>query len=132
MYDSSSMAAVKSILVVDLDSELSSVLGSYCSLVGMKIQFTTRVPQALRRLEMQRYAHVFLEPNLKMDDPMAVIDILSATGGINAKTPLTLMTANQNFEVPMSAVKRLNSILLKPFSLDEFAFHISKWQKAES
>ena len=120
------MAAAKTILIVDLDSELSSILGSYCSMVGMKTQFTTRVAQALRKLENQRYAHIFIDPDLKMDDPIAIIDALSRSGGINSKTPVTFMPADPGFEMPLSTTKRLSSILMKPFSLDEFVFHLKK------
>ena len=120
------MASMNSILIIDLDSELSSILSSYCSLIGTKVQFTTRVMPALRKIENQRFSHIFIEANLQIDEPLFVIEALSTKSGINFKTPLTLMVEDQGYQLPTSAASRLSSILLKPFSLDQFVFHLNQ------
>lgn len=120
-----SMAAGGSVLIIDQDSELSSILAAYLSTICMKTQFTTRVQSAVRKLEIQKFAHVFIDPELRSEDAMLVMTAVSQASSLNFKTPLTFMSCDGTYQIPMTVVKRVHSILMKPFTLDQFAYHLS-------
>jgi DNA-binding NtrC family response regulator len=109
---------------VDQDSDLGSILGSYFSAMGHRVQFTTRVNEAIKKLANQKFSHILVDPSLKPDNVNRIYDTLTIGSEMNRKTPLTLMTFDQNCLVPMSAVKRIHSLLLKPFTLEELAFRV--------
>lgn len=110
-----------SVLLIDRDSELTAILGSYLTALGYKVMFTNRVREALRKVANQRFDHIFVDPDLSPDNLLPLIEDLETNGSLNHKTPVTLMTFDLDYMVPMPHVKRISSILPKPFSLAEFA-----------
>lgn len=123
------MAAKETVLIVDLDSALASILGAYLTAQGYRVQFTTRVRECLRKIENQKFSHIFLDPDLGPDSAAQVLTELMAKSGFNALTPLTLMTAKTEMSIPAASTKRLHSILPKPFSLQEFAYQLGAKKK---
>lgn len=111
------------VLILDQDLELASILSGYLTAQGLRVQFTTRVREALRKLSYAKFAHVFIDPDLNPDHHAEVLMELSSGSGLNALTPITLMTANLETKIQMPHVKRLQSILIKPFTLKEFIHH---------
>jgi hypothetical protein len=94
---------------------------------------TTRVREALQKLRKQKFAHIFMDPELAADNAITILYEISDDKSLNAQTPLTLMTFNDKFLLPLSIVKRLHALILKPFTLEEFAFRIeSAEQKKKS
>jgi len=110
------------ILIVDQDSELMSILAAYLTSQDFRVLFTTRVREAKRKIRNQRFAHIFVDPELPPDDVLDLLRDLIRTDSLNAQTAVTLMTSNKNLLLPMSMVKRIHSLLIKPFNLEEFAF----------
>ncbi len=118
------MKAQSTILIVDHDSELATILGSYFSTQGCRIQFTTRVNEAIKKIENQKFAHILVDPNLKPDNYERILNELTSGKGMNVKTPLTIMTWEPDFTVPLLAVRRIHSILIKPFKLAEVSYRV--------
>jgi DNA-binding NtrC family response regulator len=118
------MAANETVLIVDRDSDLVSILSSYLTMSGYRVCFTTRVREALRKLAFQKFSHVFLDPDLAPDNALQILDELSSPNSMNSRTPLILMTFNLEYTLPMPSVKRIQAILAKPFPLGEFAFQL--------
>ena len=114
-----------SILIIDQDSELVSILSAFLTASGYRVVFTTRVREALKKLALLKFAHIFIDPNLKPDDASKVLLDLTLTDSLNAKTALTILVSDGDFQVPMAMVKRIFSLLPKPFTLDEFAHHLA-------
>ena len=50
---------------------------------------------------------------------------LMMAGSSNQNTPLTLMSSNSSYILPMKYVKRVNSIMSKPFALREFSYRLN-------
>jgi DNA-binding response OmpR family regulator len=116
------MSKHDTILMVDQDSELVAILGAYLGTQGYRVVFTTRVREALKKVASQKFGHIFLDPELPPDDSIKIVRELCTPSSINLITPLTIMTTNENFLFPMSVVKRIDALLMKPFTLQEFAF----------
>lgn len=123
---------METVLLVDQDAELSSILSAFLLANGLKVQTTTRAGAAIRKLEIQRFHHVFLDPELRNENALEIINTLSRNDSLNSKTPITLMSADGGFQLSMPTAKRIHSILMKPFTLSEFAYHLSTGQKAKT
>ena len=118
--------------MVDQDSELVSILGAYLNTQGYRVLFTNRVRAAQKKISIQKFAHIFVDPELAPDEGVKILIDLNLPASLNFKTPLTLMTTNENFLLPMSVVKRINSLLIKPFTLEEFAFRADKLEQKKT
>lgn len=114
------MASLGSILILDRDSELVTILSSYLSALGYRPIFTTRVREAIKKLRNQKFHHLFIDPDLKPDQIEPLIDEIQVMGNLNQNTPLTFMTSNMDIAISMDHVKRVKAILPKPFTLREF------------
>lgn len=125
------MKPLGSVLIVDRDSELVSILSSFLSLRGYRVVFTTRVREALKRLANQRFEHIFIDPILDPDNTSELFSDLMTVGTLNFKTPLTLMTFDLEYALPIPTAKRMHSILPKPFSLPELALQIHEATNAQ-
>lgn len=123
------MSSHGSILIVDRDPELVSILSSFLSTQGYRVVFTTRVREALKKLTNQRFDHIFVDPQLEPDKAEDLFADLMTSGSLNHKTPLTLMTFDLDYQLPMTMSKRLFSILPKPFGLAQFAQQIKIHEK---
>ena len=115
-----------SVLIVDRDSSLVDILSSYLACQGYKVLYTNRVREAVKKIEKQRFAHIFVDPVLEPDNEKQLFAELVRVGSLNAKTPLTIMCKELEFQVVMPVVKRLHAVLRKPFMLGEFAFCLNK------
>jgi DNA-binding response OmpR family regulator len=112
------------VLVVDHDSELASILGAFLTAQGHRSLFTTRVREAARKIANQKFTHIFVDIGLKPESISSLFMELAAPGCLNAQTPITIMASDLEATLPMANVKRVHSILAKPFTLQEFANQI--------
>ena len=108
------------VLIVDRDSALASILGSCLNVQGYRVQFTTRVRECLRKIGNQKFSHVFVDPDLSPDNVNEIYTELSESSRLNQQTPLTVMTADMEMPLQPSTIKRLHSILPKPFNVQEY------------
>lgn len=114
------------ILIVDQDSALASILASYLTCQDFRVLFTTRIREAKLKIRNQRFVHIFVDPELPPDDGLELLYELIRSNSVNARTSITLMTSNKDFLLSMSIVKRIHSVLTKPFTLEEFAFRMGE------
>lgn len=124
------MAAKGTILIVDRDSTLASILGSSLNVQGYRVQFTTRVREALRKAANQKFSHIFVDPDLSPDNVNELYAELMEKSGMNATTPLTLLASNLEEMLLPETIKRLHSILPKPFNLQEFLYQLNEKKAA--
>lgn len=114
-----------SVLLVDQDSQLVTILASFLTAQGYRAIFTTRVREAIKKLRNQKFSHVFVDPDLRPDSPSELLAEVTDPNSLNFQTPITLMTAKLNEEVKLEEAKRLSAIMQKPFTLREFLFRLN-------
>jgi DNA-binding response OmpR family regulator len=109
----------KTILLVDGDPELLSILAAAFALEGFRSVTLSRTRDAIIKLRLQKYSAIFLDPDIQGERTAEIF--LSATdpAGMNAKTPVVIMSSNLGAEVPAAAVASVKAVLKKPFNLDE-------------
>jgi DNA-binding NtrC family response regulator len=120
------------ILIIDHDSELASILGAYLNAQGFRTLFTTRIREAVRKVANQKFTHIFVDIELKPESATPLLMELSTAGSLNSQTSLTVMSLNLDATVPMAHLKRIYSVLPKPFTLQEFASHVAAVEKKRS
>ncbi len=118
------MAKNGTVLLIDRDSDLVAILGSFLTSNGYRMVATTRVREALRKLGNQQFVHVFMDPALAPDHSAKILDDLSTPGTLNFKTPFTIMAKDLEHAIPYDFTKRLHAIIAKPFQLSEFALRL--------
>ncbi len=119
------MRTLGSILIVDRDSNLAAILGHFLTANGYTVCFTTRVREGIKKLRNQKFTQIFLDPEVSPDPVGEMFEELMMAGSSNQNTPLTLMSSNSSYILPMKYVKRVNSIMSKPFALREFSYRLN-------
>ncbi len=119
------METTGTILLIDQDSELAQIMGSFLSTLGFRVLHTTRVREALKKLSNQKFAFIFVDPELQPDTPETLFAELMDPASLNHKTPLIVSSLNAEAALPMSVVKRIDSILMKPFTIAQLSSELA-------
>jgi DNA-binding NtrC family response regulator len=102
------METTGTILLIDQDSELAQIMGSFFTTLGFRVLHTTRVREALKKLSNQKFAFIFVDPELKPDTPETLFAELMDPASLNHKTPLIVSSLNAEAALPMAVVKRID------------------------
>jgi DNA-binding NtrC family response regulator len=110
----------KTVLIVDSDQELQSILAAALAIEGFRTVAIGRTRDAIGKLRMQKFSALFIDPQINQERTSDLFLSAMDPNGMNAKTPLVLMSSNLDAEIPLEAVPAIKAYLQKPFNLDEF------------
>ncbi len=110
--------STKTICIVDADRDLLSLLAAALALEGIRVVAISRTRDALTKLSLQKFAAIVIDSDLKLERSSDVFLAAVDPGGLNARTPIVVMTANLDSEVPQPATTAVKAVLTKPFNID--------------
>lgn len=109
-----------SILIVDADQELSKIVAAFFSAYGFRVSHTSRSRDAIKKLSLQKYSAVILDPDLSQGDHgEEVLFGASDSGGLNNQTPVIIVSRSLKYELPNEAMTHVRAIITKPFRFDD-------------
>ncbi len=109
----------KTILVVDGDQELQTILAAAFAIEGFRSVTLSRTRDAIGKLRFQQFSAIFLDPDIKSERTSEILLSAADPSGMNTKTPVVIMTASLDTEIPTGVLTSVKAILKKPFNLDE-------------
>ncbi len=120
------MQTKRYIIIIDNDTELCKILGSFLNTQGISVFSSASVSSALKKLDKQRYNCILIDPALKGESIESLLTHLGEIGNLNIKTPIICYSADMAVEMSIQNGKRISEVIQKPFSLEELAFKIQK------
>jgi DNA-binding NtrC family response regulator len=113
------MAAKGTVCIIDPDRDLHGILAATFALEGFRVVSSSRARDAIKKIDLQRFAAIFIDPGTPADRLDDVFKSVRQAGGLNQKTPLVVMGHSTESEVPTDAVPTLSAVVAKPFTIDE-------------
>jgi len=109
----------KTVLVVDDEAEMRSLLGSLLTRHGMIVDYASNGDEAVALISATNYAVVLLDLLMPGTDGFAVLDKLQE-GGAAAPVVLVVTAADRTVTDKLDA-QRIHGIVRKPFDPQELA-----------
>lgn len=81
------MKKLKTILVVDQDTELTNILSCYFQFFDVKVAPARRISEAVMKIDRQAFEAIFIEVDHNPDKIDRILESLAEKGHLNEKTP---------------------------------------------
>lgn len=120
------MAQKASVLIIESDHELVSILGAFFSSINYRVQKCSRVQEAIHKSDSQKYTVILLEAKMSPEKSENFLTALKTKGHPNYKTPVILMTKDVQHQMPPDAFTNVIYLLEKPFKLKELFYALTK------
>lgn len=117
--------ARSSILIVDSDSELAQIIGSFLNFHGFRVNHSTKVRDAISKISLQKYSAILIDPDLQGIDGDEVIRAASDPNSMNNKTPIIVMSGSLDYELATDVVNQVQRALPKPFTFEDLVKALS-------
>ena len=112
--------AKSSVLIVDGDGELAKIIAAFLNLQGYRVNYVTRIRDAVSKLALQKYTAILLDPKLPNGERgEEVIRAAGDPGGMNSVTPFILMCKDTAYRLPNDSVRHVRGIVGKPFQFED-------------
>ena len=117
---------MSTLLVVDDDPEVCSILAEALGKGGYKVVQAAHVSEANAKLGQQRFDCILTDLYLGKGDGGQLIASLRLGRGLNCKTPVLLMSAHLEIGVIKKLRPMVSGVLVKPFDMKTLLSRISE------
>jgi two-component system copper resistance phosphate regulon response regulator CusR len=108
------------ILVIEDDADVCNLLTEGLTKAGYRVVQAMHLGEANAKLAQQRFDCIVTDLYLGKGDGSQVIQGVRLSRGINAKSPILLMSAHLEIEIIKKLRPMINTVLVKPFDMTSF------------